>query len=100
MPIKRSLALKAAAALKSGASQLTETNILVGFDGFVDTILHVVKTRHSATKYVRMDRMSAFGEAITDAAGLSANMEMVSQMQNSGAMAPSWPTPSGPTEPR
>ena len=88
MPNKRSLALQAAASLKSGASELSETNVLVGFDGFVDTILHVVKTRHSATKYVRMDRMGAFGEAITDAAGLSANMEMVSQMQKLGGNGP------------
>jgi sugar/nucleoside kinase (ribokinase family) len=88
MSKKRSLALEAAAALKAGATHLSETNVLVGFDGFVDTILHVVKTRASATKYVRMERMGAFGEAISDAAGLSANMEMVSQMQKLGGNGP------------
>ncbi len=61
---------------------------MVGFDGFVDTILHVVKKRHSATRFDRLERMGEFGERIQEAAGLSANMEMVTQMQKLGGNGP------------
>lgn len=74
--------------LKAGAAQLSQTRVLVGFDGFVDTILHVVDKRHSATRFDRLERMSQFGQRIQDAAGLSANMEMVTQMQKLGGNGP------------
>jgi hypothetical protein len=59
----------------NAAPLLKETKVLVGLDGFVDNILHVVKTRESALKYTRVERMGEFAEKIAAAAGLSANME-------------------------
>lgn len=84
----KQLRLQASASLKAGFEQLHKTRVMVGFDGFVDTILHVVKKRHSATRYDRLERMSEFGERIQEAAGLSANMEMVTQMQKLGGNGP------------
>ena len=74
--------------LKNAAAKLSQTKVLIGFDGFVDTILHVVKTRESAEKYTRIERMTEFSEKIAEAAGHSANMEMVVQMRKLGGNGP------------
>ena len=88
MSLPHSLPRKVAESLKSATAQLEDSRVLVGFDGFVDNILHVVKTRESASKYTRLERMSEFAEQIADAAGLSANMEMVVQMRKLGGNGP------------
>ncbi len=62
--------------------------MLVGFDGFVDTILHVVRTRESATKFRRLDGMREFAGRIDAAAGLSGNVELVTQMVKLGGNGP------------
>jgi hypothetical protein len=88
MTSSRPLSLQVVDSLKKAAPVLKETKVLVGFDGFVDNILHVVKTRESALKYTRLERMGEFAEKIAAAAGLSANMEMVVQMQKLGGNGP------------
>ncbi len=82
------LPLRVREQIQGARNHLSRAKILVGFDGFVDTILHVVKTRESASKYTRLDRMGDFGGKISAAAGLSANMEMVSQMVKLGGNGP------------
>lgn len=74
--------------IRSARAQLTASKVLVGFDGFVDTILHVVARRESATKYLRQDRMGVFAGKIAAAAGLSANFEFVTQMVKLGGNGP------------
>ena len=64
MPIPRSLPKLIAIQLASVDSKLRRAKVLVGLDGFVDTILHVVKTRVSATKYERMSAMKDFAAKI------------------------------------
>ena len=64
------------------------TRALVGFDGFVDTILHVVKTRTSPTSYVRLASMSEWAERIAAASGVSANFEFVPQVVKLGGNGP------------
>ena len=83
-----SLATAAADLLSSRADTLPKSRSLVGLDGFVDTILHVVATRESAEQYTRMESMAEFGRKITSAAGLSANFEMVQQMIKLGGNGP------------
>ena len=61
---------------------------LVGLDGFVDTILHVVKQRESAVKFARMTGMGEFGGRISQAAGHSGNFEFVTQMVKLGGNGP------------
>jgi len=88
MPTNRRLPLRVHEQIQGARNRLARTKVLVGLDGFVDTILHVVKTRESATKYSRLERMEDFGGRISAAAGLSANMEMVSQMVKLGGNGP------------
>ncbi|MFZ9931756.1 MAG: hypothetical protein ACO3G9_00965 [Chthoniobacterales bacterium] len=82
------LAARAADFLGSHASQLPASPSLVGLDGFVDTILHVVATRQSADSYTRLSGMAEFGGRISAAAGLSANFETVTQMVKLGGNGP------------
>ncbi len=82
------LAAAAADFLSSRADNLAKSPSLVGFDGFVDTIMHVVATRESADNYTRMTDMADFGRRITNAAGLSANFELVQQMVKLGGNGP------------
>ena len=88
MPSARRLPLQVLEQIQGARNRLVRSKVLVGFDGFVDTILHVVKTRESATKYSRMENMSEFAERIGGAAGLSTNMEMVTQMVKLGGNGP------------
>jgi sugar/nucleoside kinase (ribokinase family) len=77
-----------AARLAESAGTLANTRILVGLDGFVDTIMHVVKTRASATEYTRYEKMAEWGEKVREAAGVSANFEFVTQMVKLGGNGP------------
>jgi hypothetical protein len=74
--------------VRAARPRLSNSKVLVGFDGFVDTILHVVAQRESATKYSRLDKMRDFATKINAAAGLSANFEMVTQMVKLGGNGP------------
>lgn len=68
--------------------QNTNIKAVLGFDGFVDQILHVVKTRTDANNYVRMETLKEFGEFISKAAGLSANIEFVPIQNKLGGNGP------------
>ncbi len=74
--------------LASAGHALPKQRVLVGLDGFVDTILHVVDKRESATKYTRLAKMGEFAARIKAAAGLSANFEFVTQMIKLGGNGP------------
>ena len=74
--------------LRAARPKLAASKAVVGFDGFVDTILHVVARRESATKYNRMDGMRDFAGKIEGAAGQSANFEFVTQMVKLGGNGP------------
>ena len=77
--------VEAAAVLESTDSPAP---VLVGFDGFVDEILHLVEERAGPETYIRMANMERFAQKIESAAGLSCNIEMVPQMTKLGGNAP------------
>lgn len=83
-----SLAKSTAELLRKSSSTLAKTKTVVGFDGFVDTILQVVKTRQSPVKYDPFTRMSEWGERVTAASGISANFEFAQQMVKLGGNGP------------
>ena len=74
--------------LTGARARIKQSNVLVGFDGFLDTILHVVDKRESASKFTRLAKMGAFATRIETAAGLSANFEFVTQMVKLGGNGP------------
>jgi len=84
-----SLSHQTVAALSGVAPELlSSARVLVGFDGFVDTIIHVVDKRTSATEFTRLNGLDDFGKKISAAAGLSANFELITEMQKLGGNGP------------
>lgn len=69
----------AASAAAKIAGISSPTPALVGFDGFIDSIIHMVDVRHdmSPTGYARLKTISAFAGRCADAAGKSTNIEQV-----------------------
>lgn len=78
--------------LKETAEKLStkkvSKNILMGFDGFVDEIIHVVDKRLDEDNFNQIDTISKFGKRISDAAGLSANIELVPAQIKLGGNGP------------
>lgn len=62
--------------------------VTVGFDGFIDHIIAVVGTRASATSYTAMATIAEFGARVSDAAGKSANFELVVKQSKIGGNGP------------
>ncbi|MFA5467053.1 MAG: hypothetical protein WC251_04295, partial [Candidatus Izemoplasmatales bacterium] len=52
-------------------------NLLIGFDGFIDEIVHVVDKRLDSENYSRIETISALAKRIGRASGLSTNIELV-----------------------
>ena len=48
----------------------------IGFDGFVDEVVHVVKKRYDADNFDRVEYMADYGNMIASAAGVSLNVEL------------------------
>jgi sugar/nucleoside kinase (ribokinase family) len=66
----------------------SKKHLLIGFDGFVDEIIHVVDTRSSQDEYLRMKTITAFSERIASVAGLSANIELLPVQTKLGGNGP------------
>jgi hypothetical protein len=61
---------------------------VMGFDGFVDDIIHVVDKRKSHVEWDRLATIAEFGKRISAAAGESANFELVTLQQKLGGNGP------------
>jgi hypothetical protein len=64
------------------------SEVLIGFDGFVDEIIRLVDTRETPDEYRPIPTISAFGERVSAAAGLSCNIEMVTEQIKLGGNGP------------
>jgi sugar/nucleoside kinase (ribokinase family) len=65
-----------------------DLHMLIGVDGFVDSIIHVVDRRQDFENYTRIETISDFGKRILNAAGLSANLEFVTMQTKLGGNGP------------
>lgn len=63
-------------------------SVIVGFDGFVDKIIHLVDERTGPDTFKRMESMALFGDRISKAAGYSCNIEMIPQRIKLGGNGP------------
>ncbi|MBA2480418.1 MAG: hypothetical protein H0V44_07130 [Planctomycetes bacterium] len=77
----------AATSLKSVPAAL-RPDVMVGFDGFVDYIMDVVAKRDDATSYRSIPTIADLGKRISDAAGKSANLELVIKQSKIGGNGP------------
>jgi len=67
---------------------LRQKNVVVGFDGFIDVIIHPVATRKDKNKFERIETITEFSERIASAAGKSANIEFVPLLEKIGGNGP------------
>jgi len=63
-------------------------NVLVGFDGFVDEIIHVVDKRQDPQNFTRVKTISDFAKKVERASGLSSNIEFVPVHSKIGGNGP------------
>jgi hypothetical protein len=77
-----------AAGLRGYAQRGATAKAVVGFDGFIDSIIRVVDRRYDATRFDPIPTMDVFGGRIVAAAGKSANFEFVTTLQKLGGNGP------------
>jgi hypothetical protein len=80
--------IQAAEALVSRKAVIGGKKILVGFDGFVDEIIHPVASRLNHREFRRVEAIAEFAGRITSAAGKSANIELVPVVEKAGGNGP------------
>jgi hypothetical protein len=61
---------------------------VIGLDGFIDEIVHVVDMRKNHDEYTRLDSMAAYADRIRSYAGMSGNIEYVTQRIKIGGNGP------------
>lgn len=86
----RELTLRAADEVEAAAAARPPASMLVGFDGFVDTLLHVVDRRHGFAReqYAPIGTIESFAARAAGAAGRSTNLELVELEDRPGGNAP------------
>ncbi|MCD6571148.1 MAG: hypothetical protein J7L53_10640 [Deltaproteobacteria bacterium] len=75
-------------ALEKLSTNWKRQHLLIGFDGFVDEIIHIVDERKNSQEYKRIPTIKDFAKRIADAAGLSANIELVPTQIKLGGNGP------------
>ena len=63
-------------------------DMIIGLDGFVDEIVHLVDKRQDYANFTRIPTIAEWGARISRAAGLSTNMEMVTVQTKLGGNGP------------
>jgi len=67
---------------------ISKKTVFLGFDGYIDSLYSLVKSRESSDKWEKMDSMKQFAARINDAAGSSCNIERVLKKNIAGGFAP------------
>ncbi|QDU72357.1 PfkB family carbohydrate kinase [Mucisphaera calidilacus] len=88
MTDRTAVAHAAAAGLRAYGNRAERARAVVGFDGFVDSIIRVVDQREDATTYTSLATIADFGGRVSAAAGKSANFEFVTTLQKLGGNGP------------
>ncbi|MCC6428484.1 MAG: carbohydrate kinase family protein [Phycisphaerales bacterium] len=84
------IAQSAAQSLADAAPRIPGLHALVGFDAFIDSIIHVVDQRRAMTTdgYSRIATIGQFAARAATAAGKSTNIELVVQEERFGGNGP------------
>jgi hypothetical protein len=80
--------LEARKGLLDARPKLSNTKATIGFDGFLDEIIHAVDVRTDKDNYVPIPTIEALGKRVLSAAGKSANIELVPLQQKLGGNGP------------
>jgi len=74
--------------LLDGETAARKLSAFVGFDGFVDEIIHVVDKREGADSFQRLPTIAKLAERLAAAAGKSTNLEIVNRVTKLGGNGP------------
>lgn len=74
--------------IEGGSANPAELRAVVGLDGFVDEIVHIVKKRTGADSYSRIETIKEFSERIASFSEKSGNIEMVTKIKKLGGNGP------------
>ncbi|MEM8738890.1 MAG: PfkB family carbohydrate kinase [Planctomycetota bacterium] len=87
---RATVARSAAAGLRAFSERSLEARVpvLIGFDGFVDSIISVVDQRASVESFEAMATIDEFGKRIRAKAGQSSNYELVVNLEKLGGNGP------------
>ncbi len=89
---KFDVTLKAYESLKkkveSMEKDIRNKTIFLGFDGYIDSLYSLVKSRENSTTWTKMESLKNFGEYLIKIAGSSGNIERVLKRKISGGFAP------------
>lgn len=89
MTDQRTLIREARAAWEQAATSADiPPRVVVGLDGFIDEIVHVVDKRHSFDRYDRVPTIAAYAARLAKAAGKSTNVELVLRQVKMGGNGP------------
>jgi len=69
-------------------SEQAAPKVMIGFDGFVDSIIDVVDKRTSAEDYTTIPTIEMLGNRFVEAAGQSSNFELVTKLRKLGGNGP------------
>ena len=85
---RAAIARSAAAGLRRFADAHTPRRVMIGFDGFVDSIIAVVDKRQDLERFDPIPTIADFGRRISAKAGQSSNYEMVVKLEKLGGNGP------------
>ena len=68
--------------------KLNDKTALIGFDGFIDNVVHIVKERLDSSNYIREKSLLHYGKRIQNSSGYSSNVEVVSVSKKIGGNGP------------
>ncbi|MBX3388526.1 MAG: carbohydrate kinase family protein [Phycisphaeraceae bacterium] len=90
MPARNDIARSAATRLTESIDALKNLPVVVGFDGFIDSIIHPVEKRQSLGPdgYIPFRTIEQFSRRVAAAAGKSANIELVVKEDRFGGNGP------------
>ncbi len=80
--------MKYSEAFKAKKDLILKKTVSVGFDGFVDYLIHPVKTRKDEKTCEYFPTIDQFGEKITSLAGRSGNIELIMEKTDFGGCGP------------
>ncbi len=88
MKSRSQIAQSAAAGLRLFGWRAPSTQVVIGFDGFVDSIIDVVDKRHTLDAYDPIETIEGLGRKFLAAAGQSSNYELVTKLEKLGGNGP------------
>lgn len=74
--------------IKDFEESVKNKKIFLGFDGYIDSLYSLVRSRNSINEHIKMNSMKEFGERIISVAGSSANIERILKRRTFGGFAP------------